>query len=234
MGSVGAAYTDGMSRAVRVLAPLAACICCLAAASEAQSRRTSRRATPATPPTVAPADVSCPNVLGRGVRTRVIYCDVMTERDPAKGIRIKIPSHTGPARVTFHLHNRHLYSDEQIRAGQAFRRYTATIGALAADGALIQRAVVQSEFRTEKDLLDRIEGGTGAPVKAVAPLGSEFIIVEVPAALEEISLLGEKLEAVSLDGRELYGSPGRLIAAVSDIKVEYRARPAPKPPAKKR
>ena len=224
-----------MSRSVRVLAPLAACIVCLAAAPEAQSRRTSRRATPATPPTVAPADISCPNVLGRGVRTRVIYCDVMTERDPGKGVRIKIPSHSGPARVTFNLHNRHLYSEEQIRAGQAFRRYTATIGALAADGALIQRAVVQSEFRTEKDLLDRIEGGAaGAPVKAVAPLGSEFIIVEVPAALEEISLLGEKLEAVSLDGPELYGSPGRLIAAVSDIKVEYRPRPAPKAPPQRK
>jgi hypothetical protein len=183
---------------------------------------------------VAPADVSCPNALGRGVRTRVIYCDVMTERDPAKGIRVKIPSHTGTARVTFNLHNRHLYSDEQIRAGQAFRRYTATIGALAPDGALIQRAVVQSEFRTEKDLLDRIEGGAGAPVKAVAPLGSEFIIVEVPAALDEISLLGEKLEAVSLEGKELYASPGRLIATVSDIKVEYRPRPAPKTPVKKK
>jgi hypothetical protein len=232
MGSVGAAYTDGMSRSVCVLALLA--VFCLAALAEAQSRRTSRRAAPATPPTVAAADVSCPNVLGRGVRTRVIYCDVMTERDPAKGIRVKIPSHTGPARVTFNLHNRHLYSDEQIRAGQAFRRYTATIGALAPDGTLIQRAVVQSEFRTEKDLLDRIEGGTGAPVKAVAPLGSEFIIVEVPAALDEISLLGEKLEAVSLEGKELYGSAGRLIATVSDIKVEYRPRPAPKAPAKKK
>jgi hypothetical protein len=231
---VGAAYTDGMSRSVRLLAPLAACIFCFAAMTEAQSRRTSRRAAPAAPPTVAPADVSCPNVLGRGVRTRVIYCDVMTERDPAKGIRVKIPSHTGPARVTFNLHNRHLYSDEQIRAGQAFRRYTATIGALAADGTLIQRAVVQSEFRTEKDLLDRIEGGTGAPVKAVAPLGGEFIIVQVPAALEEISLLGEKLEAVSLEGRELYGSPGRLIATVSDIKVEFRPRPVPKAPVKKK
>jgi hypothetical protein len=223
-----------MSRFVRVLVPLAACIICFATALDAQSRRTSRRTTPATPPTVAPADISCPNVLGRGVRTRVIYCDVMTERDPAKGIRVKIPSHTGPARITFNLHNRHLYSDEQIRAGQAFRRYTATIGALAPDGTLIQRAVVQSEFRTEKDLLDRIEGGAGAPVKAVAPVGTEFIIVEVPPALEEISLLGEKLEALSLEGRELYGSPGRLIATVSDIKVEYRPRPAPKPPAKKK
>jgi hypothetical protein len=196
------------------------------AGAEAQTRRASRRTAPAPAPTVAPADVSCPNVLGRGVRTRLIYCDVITSRDPAEGIRVRIPPHTGPARVTFNLHNRHLYSDEQTRAGQAYRRYTATIGALALDGTLIQRAVVQSEFRTTRDLLDRIEGGPNAPVKAVAPVGTEPIVIEVPASLEEISLLGEKLEAASLEGKELYGSPGRLVATVSDIKVAYRPRPA--------
>ena len=49
------------------------------------------------------------------------------------------------------------------------------------DNTLVDRAVVQSEFRTEKDLFDRIGGGAGpGGVKAVAPSGDEFITIELP------------------------------------------------------
>ncbi|MGH9313005.1 MAG: hypothetical protein ACRD09_09565 [Vicinamibacterales bacterium] len=213
--------------ALAVLATMAAIG--LAAGADAQTPR--RRPPPKPvppPPTVAPADVSCPNVLGRGVRTKLLYCDVVAGRNPADGIRIKVPPHMGAARLTFTLHNRHLYSEEQIRAGKGYVRYLATIGALAPDGRLITRAIVLSEFRNAKDLVDRIEGGAGEPLKAVAPTGAEPIAVEVPSEIDEVSLLGEKLEATRADGRETYTSPGRLIATVSDVKIEYRPKPGKK------
>jgi hypothetical protein len=202
---------------------------CHAETMAAQSRRARRRAAPPAPPPppkIEPADVTCPNVLGRGIRTRLIYCDIMTGRNPAEGIRVRIPPHTGPATLSFTLHNRHLYSEELMRAGKGFARYTATIGALAPDGTLITRAMVQSEFRSARDLVDRIEGGPGAPQKAVAPVGAEAILIEVPADVSEVSLLGEKLEALRADGRETYSSPGRLVASASDFKIEYRPKPA--------
>lgn len=216
--------------ALAVIATMAAIGLAAGAETQTRKRRTPAKPPPPPPPTVAPADVSCPNVLGRGVRTELVYCDVVAGRNPADGIRIKVPPHTGPARLTFTLHNRHLYSEEQIRTGKGYVRYLATIGALAPDGTLLTRAIVLSEFRDAKDLVDRIEGGVGAPLKAVAPTGAEPIVVEVPAEIEEVSLLGEKLEATRVDGRETYTSPGRLIATVSDVKIEYRPKPQRKKP----
>ena len=116
----------------------------------------------------------CPAPLGVGVTTKLSFCDVMTGRDPAAGVLISLPPHAGPVTLTFNLHNRHTYSDEQVKANRAFARYTATIGVLTMDNTLISRAVVQSEFRTASDLIDRIGGGAGpGGVKAVAPTGSE-------------------------------------------------------------
>jgi hypothetical protein len=103
---------------------------------------------------------------------------VLTGRDTAEGIIIALPSHTGPVILRFDLHNRHTYSEELIKTNRAYRHYTATIGVLTADNTLLTRAVVQSEFRTAADLLDRISGGAGpGGVKAVAPTGTEPITV---------------------------------------------------------
>jgi hypothetical protein len=235
MSGEGAAYTDGVPRPVAALAILAAITLGFAADAASQTRRRRAPAKPTPPPpTVAPADVSCPNVLGRGARTKLVYCDVVAGRDPATGVRVKVPPHVGTARLTFVLHNRHLYSEELVRAGKGYVRYLATIGALAPDGTLLTRASVLSEFRTAKDLVDRIEGGPGEPLKAVAPTGAEPIAIEIPADLEEVSLLGEKLEATRADGRETYTSAGRLIATVSDVKIEYRPKPPPRKPATKK
>ena len=120
----------------------------------------------------------CPSLLGEGVQTKRSFCDVLTGRDPADGIIIKLPPHTGPVTLTFDLHNRHTYSEELIRTNRAYRHYTATIGVLTADNTLLTRAVVQNEFRTAADLVDRVSGGAGpGGVKAVAPTGSETISV---------------------------------------------------------
>src|SRR4051812_8948999 len=88
---------------------------------------------PTAPPTAtrkeAP-DVTCPNDLGVGVKTKLRFCDVMTGRDPAGGIVIKLPPHKGAVTLTFDLHNRQTYSEEQVRAKKAYARYTATVGVL--------------------------------------------------------------------------------------------------------
>jgi len=193
----------------------------------AQTRRPARK--PATPP--APAlkkeapEMICPTPLGVGVKTKVSFCDVMTGRDPAGGVLFKLPPHRGPVTLTFDLHNRHMYSEEQVKLRRAFARYTATIGVLTMDNTLISRAVVQSEFRTAVDLLDRVGGGAGGGVKAVAPTGSEPITITIPEEEDEVSLLGEKLTVERLDGAATYTQPGRPIADVSNVMIEYRLGP---------
>jgi hypothetical protein len=198
----------------------------------AQTRRPARK--PAAPPPPAlkreAPEMTCPTPLGVGVKTKIAFCDVMTGRDPAGGVLIKLPPHRGPVTLTFDLHNRHMYSEEQVKLRRAFARYTATIGVLTMDNTLISRAVVQNEFRTAGDLVDRVGGGAGGGVKAVAPTGNEPITITIPEEEEEVSLLGEKLTVERLDGAATYTQPGRPIADVSNVMIEYRPGPPPRKP----
>ena len=175
--------------------------------------------------------MACPNPLGDGVRTRKSYCDVLTGREPADGIIVTLPPHVGPVTLTFDLHNRHMYSEELVRTNRAYRRYTATIGVLTMDNTLLSRAIIQSEFRTAGDLVDRISGGAGpGGVKAVAPTGVETISVTIPPEEQSVSILGEKLLIVRLDGVENFALPGQPVAIVSNVQIEYRPPPPPPPP----
>ena len=196
----------------------------------AQTRRPAKK--PATPPPVAlktdAPEMTCPAPLGVGVKTKTAFCDVMTGRDPAGGVLIKLPPHRGPVTLTFDLHNRHMYSEEQVKSRRAYARYTATIGVLTMDNTLISRAVVQNEFRTAADLVDRVGGGAAGGVKAVAPTGSEAITITIPEAEDEVSVLGEKLTVERLDGAATYTQPGRPIADISHVMIEYRPGPPPK------
>lgn len=185
------------------------------------------------------AEWKCSSELGVGVATGRRFCDVLTGNDPKEGVLITIPPHRGPVKIGFELHNRHTYSAELVKQKLAYRKYTATIGVLTMDNTLVDRAVVQSEFRTEKDLFDRISGGAGpGGVKAVAPSGSEFIEMDLPEDVEgQVSILGEKLSVMRPDGTDNFSSPGRPIATISNVMLEYRPGPPPRPkkvPAKKR
>jgi hypothetical protein len=204
----------------------------------AQTRRAApaRKAAPVAPKKVEAPDMMCPTPLGTGVTSKREFCDVLTGRDPAAGIVITIPPHRGDVTLKFDLHNRHTYSEEQMRDKRAaFSRYTAVIGALTADNTLISRAVVQSEFRAARDLVDRISGGAGpAGVKAVAPTGLESITIVVPEAENSVSILGEKLTVERADGSATYTTEGRPIAIISNVMIEYRPappKPAPRTPA---
>jgi hypothetical protein len=195
----------------------------------AQQRRTAPRRTAPPPPAlkkVAP-DMICPAPLGVGVETKRTFCDVLTGRSPADGILIDLPPHAGPVTLTFDLHNRQTYSEEQVKTQRAYARYTASIGALTMDNTLISRAAIQSEFRNAADLLDRIPGGAGpAGMKAVAPTGLEPISITIPEAESRISILGEKLTIDRLDASATYSSAGRPIAIISNVMIEYRPAPA--------
>src|SRR5438128_12222133 len=98
-----------------------------------QSPAPRRPAASAAAPKREAPDITCPTPLGTGATSKTLFCDVMTGRDPAAGIVIKLPPHRGPVTLTFDLHNRHTYSEEEVKAHRAFRRYTATVGVLTMD-----------------------------------------------------------------------------------------------------
>jgi hypothetical protein len=179
--------------------------------------------------TLEPADLTCPSPLGVGIKTNLNFCDVLTGRDPAQGILIKFPPHRGMLTLHFDLHNRHTYSEDEMRAKRGFASYTASIGVLTLDNTLVTRAVVASEFRKADDLFDRVGGGAGpGGVKAVAPIGAEPISIDVGAELDQVSILGEKLTMVRSDGiPATYSAPGRPVAIISNATVEYVPAPAP-------
>ena len=202
-------------------------------ALDAQTRKTAPTKStrvPDTPPIRVEAELKCASELGVGVATGRRFCDVLTGANPKEGVLVTIPPHRGPVTIGFELHNRHTYSAELVKLKQAYRKYTATIGVLTMDNTLVDRAVIQSEFRTEKDLFDRIGGGAGpGGVKAVAPSGSEFIQMELPEdAEDQVSILGEKLSVMRPDGVDNFTSPGRPIASISNVMLEYRPGPPPK------
>jgi hypothetical protein len=201
-----------------------------ASATDVQQRRAAARKPPPPPPLqTEPARVKCPELLGTGAKTGASFCFVLAGREPDKGVLVTIPPHAGPATLTFDLHNRHTYSEEEVKAGRAFAKYTAVIGVLTMDGTLLSRGAVQTEFRQVNDLYDRITGGAGpGGMKAVAPIGREAITVTIPPAVDQVSLLGEVLDATTAAGRES-ATPGRTVAIVSNVQVEYRPAPPAKP-----
>jgi hypothetical protein len=219
----------------RVLLLLLLSLGVASAQADAQSRSktppktTAKKPAPKPAPKTEPADVTCREQLGTGLRTKASFCFVLAGREPADGVIVAIPPHT-QATLTFNLHNRHTYSEEEVRAGRGFAKYTAVIGVLSMTGELLGRGAVQTEFRTAKDLYDRIGGGAGpGGTKAVAPLGDEQVSITIPPNVDQVSLLGEVLEATTAAGREV-ATPGRPVAVVSNVQVTY----VPAPPPRKR
>jgi hypothetical protein len=206
------------------------------AAPLAQARRGTTAAVPVAMRTEA-AKVTCPQVLGQGLQTSRTFCDVVITRDPAEGIIVPLPPHTGAVTLTFDLHNRHTYSEELAKTSRGYRRYTAMVGLLASDNTPLGRAVVTSEFRNVKDLFDRISGGSGpGGVKAVAPTGVEPVTVVIPAdePTESVSIVGLKLTESRIDGTEPFLASGRPVALISNVMLEYRPAPPPRTPTRRK
>jgi hypothetical protein len=218
-----------MMRRVLTLALVAAVLLPLAVEAQSSRRRAPARKPAAKPaaPKKEPAVVTCPATLGNGLDTKRVFCDVLIGRDVAEGLTIAIPPHTGTATLTFDLHNRHTYSEEQVKARRAFAEYTATIVVATPQGEVLARPVVYSSFRTATDLFDRVDGGAGpGGVKAVAPTGVESIVLTLAQNVTEVRLLGERLVTKRLEGEEVATSVGRPVAIISNVMVEYRPAPA--------
>jgi hypothetical protein len=216
----------------RIAAAALALLVAATAAAQTTKRPAARKPTPPPAPVKEAPALVCPTPLGTGVNTKLEFCDVMSGRDVTAGIIVRFPEHKGPVTLSFDLHNRHTYSEEQVKANRAFARYTATIGVLTMDNTLVSRAVVENEFRKVTDFVDRIGGGAGpAGIKAVAPTGTESISMLIPEEESQVSILGEKLTVQRLDGTATYSSSGRPIAVISNVMIEYRP-PPPAPPAK--
>jgi hypothetical protein len=206
------------------------------AAPLAQARRGTTAAA-AAPMRTEPAKVNCPQALGQGLQTGRAFCDVLITRDPAEGIIVPLPPHSGAVTLTFDLHNRHTYSEELAKTSRGYRRYTAMVGLLASDNTPLGRAVVHSEFRSVRDLFDRISGGSGpGGVKAVAPAGVEPVTVVIPAdePTESISIVGLKLIESRIDGTEPFLTSGRPVAIISNVMLEYRPAPPPRTPTRRK
>jgi hypothetical protein len=214
---------------IRLAAALLIAALAVPAVLSAQTRRApARRAAPAQPLRTEAPMITCPMVLGDGVRTGRTFCDVPIGRDPAGGIVIALPPHTGPVTLTFDLHNRHTYSEEQVKANRGYHRYTATIGVLTMDNTLLTRAVVENEFRTAADLVDRVGTGSAGTLKAVAPSGSESIVVTIPEEEQSVSILGERLAVQRADAGspDTFSAAGRPMALISNVMIQYRPAPA--------
>ena len=202
----------------------------LAAPVAAQKKKPARPAPKAPAPvalkTITP-DMKCPSLIGMGMKTVRSFCDVPAGREPDQGILVTLPPHTGPATLTFDLHARHLYSEDEMKRGKAYARYRASVGVLTMKSDLLTRGTVETEFRSAADLFDRIGGGAGpGSLKAVAPAGREEIYVTIPAGVDQVSVLGETLDAITPAGHETVVMPGRPVAIVSNVLLEYRPAPA--------
>ena len=201
---------------------LALCLLLVAPLELSAQRRTTTRKPAAQAAKSEPAKVQCRESLGAGVRTKASYFFVLSGMDPAEGVIVTIPSHTGPATLIFDLHNRHTYSEQDVKSGRGYASYSAVVGVLTMKGELLGRGAVASEFRAEKDLYERISGGAGpGGVKAVAPIGAETVRITIPAEVTQVSLLGEILNSLTAIGVES-AAPGRPVALVSNVRVEYR------------
>lgn len=175
---------------------------------------------------VESVEVRCPEVLGIGVETDLVFCDVLAQQDPALGVIVVLPPRRGEATLSFNLHNRQIYSEDDVRRGRAYARYLAEVAVASPAGDVLARRYVLNEFRTADDLFDRVAGGAGPEgIKAIAPTGVERVSVTVPADLEQVVIVGQTLELTGADGGiERIWSPGRPVAVISEVQLEYTSR----------
>lgn len=170
-------------------------------------------------------EVRCPSVLGIGQDTEIPFCDIQVQQDPKLGILVVLPPNRNEAVLSFNLHNRHTYSEIEERSGRAYTKYLASIAVANMDGEVLARGVVLSEFRGVVDLIDRVKGGSDLNgLKAIAPIGSERVYLTVPSSVNIVSIVGQSLEVVRSNNRDIFRSIDRPIAVLSDAKLEYRSR----------
>jgi len=96
------------------------------------------------------------------------------------------------------------------------------IAVIRSGGEVLGRATVMKEYRNPNDLFDRIAGG-GRPggVKAVAPGPPDSWRFTIPAGVPAVGIVGGRLRVITAAADQVYDAPGRAIAIVSNVRVDY-------------
>jgi hypothetical protein len=165
---------------------------------------------------------TCASDLGVGVKSRLRFCDVLVAQTGADSVAMPVPSRSGAATLRFDLHSR-----VQVQPGvtdpiQAFVRSAAVVAVVKANGDLIERAAVVSEYRGADDLFDRLAGTRPGELKIVAPGPPEPVRVAIPAGVTAIGIVGLRVELMTAAVRAAFDAPGRPVAIVSNLRIEYR------------
>ena len=168
---------------------------------------------------------ACASDLGTGVASKRRFCDVIVATVAADSVSVTIPPHTGTATLSFDLHNRFTVSSASIDPAVAFARHVAVVSVIRPTGDVIGRAAVSRDYRTPNDLFDRIGGAArGAAPKGVAPGAPMPGQVVIPAGVTVVGIVGWRLEEWRSSGRGAFDTPGRPIAIVSNVRVDYLPR----------
>jgi len=167
---------------------------------------------------------TCAASLGSGLKSRREFCDVIIAAVPKESVAIAIPAHAGTATLMFDLHNRFLLPAVPVAPGLAYARHEAIVNVVKANGDVLNRAAVVREFRAIPDLFDQITGGSRpGGLKAVAPGPPEPVRVTVPAGVPSVGIVGARLQTLTrAGGDEVFETPGRPVAIVSNIRLEYK------------
>lgn len=167
---------------------------------------------------------ACAAGLGTGVKTRRVFCDVITAATPDLSVAMTVPARTGPAVLFFDLHNRFGVPVVTGFPGVSYTRHEAVVRVIRADGETIGRAAVIREFRTAADLFDQLTGG-GRPggVKGIAPGPPEAVRFTIPPGVVTVGVVGDSLRVrTAIGSDETFDAPGRPVAIVSNLRIEYR------------
>lgn len=169
---------------------------------------------------------TCAASLGSGVKTKRVFCDVVTGDRLADSIAIELPARSGAATLLFDLHNRFGIPVISGYPGASYSRHEAVVRVIGADGAILGRAAVIREFRTTTDLFDQLTGGSGpGGVKGIAPGPPEAVRFSVPEGIDAVGIVGERLRVrTATGGDDVYDAPGRPVAVASNVRLEYRPR----------
>jgi hypothetical protein len=168
---------------------------------------------------------ACAAALGDGVKSKRAFCDVLIGKTPASSVSVTIPRYTGTATLRFDLHNRFTVPAIALPGSLTYARHEALVTVIRATGEPVGRAAVVREFRAPADLFDQIGGGAHpGGVKAVAPGPPESVRVVLPAGLAAVGVVGTRLTVLTRVKEEVFDTPGRPVAILSNLRLEYRPR----------
>jgi hypothetical protein len=167
----------------------------------------------------------CAAPLGAGLKTKRTFCDVLIATAPAESVTIQVPPHTGSPILRFELHNRFTVPPILVPGALTFARHEAVVSVVRPTGTVIAQAAVVREFRGVGDLFDQIAGGANpGGVKAVAPGQGEPVRVTIPTGLTSVGIVGARLAVMMRTNQEVFDTPGRPVAIISNVRLEYRPR----------